>query len=257
MLQGSCLCGGVRYEIREPLGEVVHCHCSMCRKAHGAAFRTRASVSAEAFDFITGEHLVTYYESSPGEHRSFCSVCGSNLITKLDRQPEVYGFPLGTLDSDPHVTPTRHVFTRYKAPWFTITDDLPRSEEGAPGSLDERDPILECEADLRQAQLTSDVAALDRLLDDALVFTTVEGAIVGKADDLSMHRSGRFRITRMDPSDRRIIRFGSTAVVSVRMEAAASLDGAALDATLRYTRVWRQRPDGWRLIAGHMSVVQA
>jgi len=129
VLKGSCLCGGIRYEIGQRLTDVVNCHCSMCRKAHGAAFRTRATVAASALRFASGEELLTFYESSPGEHRSFCRVCGSNLITRFDRHPEVYGFALGTLDSDPEVKPIRHVFTRYKAPWHEITDDLPQIED--------------------------------------------------------------------------------------------------------------------------------
>jgi len=67
MLRGSCLCGSVRYEVRQPLGRIVHCHCSMCRKAHGAAFRTRAAVRVADFRWIAGEDLLTHYESSPGE----------------------------------------------------------------------------------------------------------------------------------------------------------------------------------------------
>ena len=101
----------------------------MCRKAHGAAFRTRASVKTSDFEFLSGEELLTYYESSTGEWRSFCSVCGSNMITKFSRFPEVYGFALGTLDTDPGIKVERHVFTRYKAPWYEITDILPQIED--------------------------------------------------------------------------------------------------------------------------------
>ncbi len=121
--------------------------------------------------------------------------------------------------------------------------------------MNDDDPILLREAELRQAQLTSDVELLDRLLDDALVFTTLEGLVVGKADDLNLHRSGRLHITKMDPSDRRVVRLGSTVVVSVRMDAEATFDGQAMRGALRYTRVWCERPDGWRVVAGHMSSV--
>jgi len=65
MLHGSCLCGGVRYEITGPLSGALNCHCSMCRKAHGAAFRSRARINATDFRWVQGEELVTYYESSP------------------------------------------------------------------------------------------------------------------------------------------------------------------------------------------------
>jgi ketosteroid isomerase-like protein len=99
------------------------------------------------------------------------------------------------------------------------------------------------------------VAALDRLLDDALIFTAVDGTVVGKSEDLALHRSRRLRITQMDPSERKIVRLGDVVVVSVRMEAAATMDGVKLRGPLRYTRVWRNNGDGWRVVAGHMSVV--
>jgi ketosteroid isomerase-like protein len=119
------------------------------------------------------------------------------------------------------------------------------------------DEILACEADLRHAQLTGDAAVLDRLLDDLLVFTTIDGTLASKSDDLSLHRSGRLRITRMDPSDRHMLHLGETSVVSVRMNAEAVMNGVPVTATLRYTRVWHKRSDGWRLVAGHMSTVSA
>ncbi|MGK0299023.1 MAG: hypothetical protein ACI9XC_002649 [Gammaproteobacteria bacterium] len=129
VLKGSCLCGGIAYEIHAPLNDVINCHCSMCRKAHGAAFRTRASVKVSDFKFLFGEELLTFYESSPGERRSFCSVCGAVLITKFDKYPDTYGFALGTLDTDPEAEITRHIFTKYKAPWYKITDDTPQVED--------------------------------------------------------------------------------------------------------------------------------
>ena len=89
------------------------------------------------------------------------------------------------------------------------------------------DQILACEAELRNAQLTGDVAVLDRLLDDLLVFTNIDGTLSSKSDDLSLHRSGRLRITRMDPSDRQLLHLGATSVVSVRMNAEAVMDGVA------------------------------
>lgn len=117
------------------------------------------------------------------------------------------------------------------------------------------DEILACEADLRQAQLTGDVATLDRLLDDLLVFTSFDGTLATKSDDLAFHRSGRLRITKMDPVDRHLLHLGATSVVSVLMNAEAVVDGVPATANMRYTRVWHKRPEGWRLVAGHMSAV--
>ena len=123
-------------------------------------------------------------------------------------------------------------------------------------SVDFTDESLRvCEMALRQAQLASDVAALDRLVDDALVFTGPDGMLYGKQDDLDAHRLGAIRITRLEPSEERVQRFGSIAVVSVRMEMAGTLNGSAFAGPFRYTRVWCARPDGWRIVAGHVSAV--
>ena len=129
MLRGSCLCGGVGYEISGPLSSPLNCHCTMCRKAHGAAFRSRAHVNANDFRWVRGEVLVTYYESSPGTHRGFCRVCGSPLLSRFDFDPASYGLPLGALDDDPGVKPAFHVFVAHKAPWFEITDGLKQYPE--------------------------------------------------------------------------------------------------------------------------------
>jgi len=129
MLHGSCLCRGVRYEISGPLTGALNCHCSLCRKAQGAAFRSRARVSAKDFRWVQGEELVTYFESSPGNLRGFCRVCGSPIINRSDNDQSLYGLALGTLDDDPGVRPKVHVFVGSKAPWFEITDDLPQFPE--------------------------------------------------------------------------------------------------------------------------------
>ena len=114
--------------------------------------------------------------------------------------------------------------------------------------------ILACEEQLRQAQLASDVVVLDRLLDDELLFTSIDGTLASKSDDLALHGSGRLRITRMNPLERRLLHLGDTSVVNVKMDASAIIDGAPISGSLRYTRVWRRRPDGWRIVAGHMSI---
>ena len=129
MLRGSCLCGGIRYEISGKLDAARNCHCSMCRKAHGAAFRSRATVRSADFRWTAGEHLLAFFESSPGNHRGFCRVCGSPLLSKFDSDTSVFGLPLGALDDDPGIRPKMHVYVADKAPWFTITDDLPQFAE--------------------------------------------------------------------------------------------------------------------------------
>ncbi len=128
MIRGGCLCGEVRFEISGALTEASHCHCSMCRKAHGAAFGTYARVQARDFRFVSGRDRVARYRSSEKVVRTFCSRCGSTLQWLPDSRPEVLAIALGVIDGDPGVRPSRHIFVGSKAPWHDITDRLPRHD---------------------------------------------------------------------------------------------------------------------------------
>lgn len=132
MLQGSCACGRIRYEIRGELGPVGHCHCWQCRKHSGASFGTTAPVRADEFHVVEGEDLLASWESSPGFHRFFAGCCGSPIFKRLDAVPQVLGFRLGTLDSDPGKLARDHVFVSSKVPWIEIQDELPQEPGGAP-----------------------------------------------------------------------------------------------------------------------------
>lgn len=132
-LHASCLCQGVAIEIDGPVKNILFCHCIMCRKAHGSAFRARGRVKTKDLRWVRGEELVRYYESSPGQRRGFCSNCGSSLFTKFTDAPHVLGLALGILDDDPGSRPTCHVFVGSKAPWYDITDSLPQHQSFPPG----------------------------------------------------------------------------------------------------------------------------
>ena len=126
MIRGSCLCGEVRFEISGKLSGASHCHCSMCRKAHGAAFGTYAAAKAADFRVVSGSERITRYRSSAGIVRTFCARCGSSLPGFDSRSPDVVDVALGVLDDDPGVRPTCHIFVASKAPWHEITDRLPQ-----------------------------------------------------------------------------------------------------------------------------------
>ena len=128
---GSCLCGAVRYEITGSPGRTGHCHCSICRKSHAAAFVTWAMVDPVQFRWTSGAELVTAYESSPQRARCFCSRCGSALVSTLCGN--VMEVALGTVDGDPGVRPGEHIFTGSRAAWYEIEDALPQFEEWPPG----------------------------------------------------------------------------------------------------------------------------
>ena len=116
-------------------------------------------------------------------------------------------------------------------------------------------PIEAVEERLIHAQLAGDADALDSLLADDLLYTGLAGELAGKADDLALHRSGRFRITRMDVLERRIVDLGETVVVIALMETAAVFETNQLAGQLRYTRVWAREGESWRLKVAHLGQV--
>ena len=132
MIKGSCLCGEVTYVINGKLGDITHCHCTTCRKAHGAAFSSVSAVQIEDFHFTSGEALLKCYASSPDKVRCFCMNCGSHIYAHRQGQSH-YILRLGTLDDDPNVRPINHIWLSEKAPWYDPQTDgaLPKFSEWA------------------------------------------------------------------------------------------------------------------------------
>jgi hypothetical protein len=126
MYRGGCLCGSVRFEISGKIRNIVHCHCSRCRKAQGSAFATNGIVKAGEFKILSGADTLTGYESSPGQTKYFCRICGSPIMSKSDSRPEQVRVRLGTIDSDIEERPMAHIFVTSKANWEEITGDLPQ-----------------------------------------------------------------------------------------------------------------------------------
>ena len=125
VLKGSCLCGGVRYEVNGPLDAMACCHCRECRKASGAEFATNGSVAASDFKLLAGENLLREFESSPGQARVFCGSCGSPIMKRIAEKPEKLRLRLGCLDSDLDQKPVVRVFVSEKLCFSEIADDIP------------------------------------------------------------------------------------------------------------------------------------
>lgn len=130
MLGGSCLCGSVSYEIRGAPKAMYHCHCGVCRKANGASLATNLIVAAADFAVVAGRESLTGFESSPQKQRYFCSRCGSPIYSHSAHTREVVSVRCGTLDADPALRPSAHIYTASKAPWTEICDGLPQKPEG-------------------------------------------------------------------------------------------------------------------------------
>lgn len=129
-IKGGCLCGKVRYQIAGPLLGADHCHCSKCRRQHGAAFATYAGFNPGAFQWISGEEHVKVYEAASGAGWCFCSECGSSLAGT--EEGRISSVALGTVEGDPGIRPALHIFVGSKAEWYEINDDLPQFEERPP-----------------------------------------------------------------------------------------------------------------------------
>ena len=124
MIKGSCLCGSVRYVVQAEIEHAENCHCAMCRKAHSSAYSTNALVPTDSLHVEGVDHLSSF-RSSPTREKLFCSKCGSQLFIKRLNSPEGTVITMGTLDDDPMIRPTRHVFTQSKAPWHEVDGRIP------------------------------------------------------------------------------------------------------------------------------------
>ena len=132
MLTGSCHCGTVKYEVPGKLLRFVNCHCDDCRKFSGSAFASIVVADAAGFRITAGADQVAEYASSPGKRRCFCRKCGTHMFAFGENRPGMVILRPGTLDADPGLRPDLHLWTRAKAPWHEILDDLPRLPEGYP-----------------------------------------------------------------------------------------------------------------------------
>ena len=126
-MKGGCLCSKVRYEVAGPLLDADHCHCSLCRKQHGAAFSTYASFKPGTFKWVSGESDIKIFETPSGAGWCFCRECGSSLAGT--DKGNVTSVTLGTVEGDPGIKPESHIFVGSKARWHEISDDLPQFNE--------------------------------------------------------------------------------------------------------------------------------
>lgn len=130
-VRGSCLCGGVRFEVTAPFLRWTNCHCSLCRKHSGTFGAMTLRAPREAVRLLAGEELLRTYD--PGDGRAlkvFCSTCGSSLFGGTWPEGEEVSIRAGALDDDPVIRPQLHIYVDSAAPWDELPDDgLPRHAE--------------------------------------------------------------------------------------------------------------------------------
>jgi len=132
-MTGGCLCGGVRYEVTEPLVAAGYCHCTRCQRRTGSAAAVSALVAPGSLRITSGEELLASFDPRGGWSKVFCSLCGGALWAQSPADREMVAVRMGTFDSDPGVRPSYRQFVAYAAPWEPIPDDgLPRYPERVP-----------------------------------------------------------------------------------------------------------------------------
>ena len=129
-INGSCFCGAVTYKIDGKLRDARSCHCSMCRKAFSSQASAFARLNTDEFSWLTGENLLSTYESKTGSGIHFCSKCGSTLCGT--NEGKVIGVTLGCVEGDPNIEIGMHIFVGSKATWEIISEGAPQYEEWPP-----------------------------------------------------------------------------------------------------------------------------
>lgn len=119
--QGSCLCAAVSYLLLTPPKAVTHCHCSQCRKSHGAAFASYGSIPRSMLRILRGATSIKAFSSSPTVTREFCTECGSTLFWSRAQGEfaDWISIALGTLDTPFLPRKQKHVYVDAAAPWYS------------------------------------------------------------------------------------------------------------------------------------------
>ncbi len=129
-LTGGCLCGGVRFEVTEPLVSSGYCHCTRCQRRTGTGASASGRIVPGSLRIQSGDELIRSYAPEDGFLMVFCSGCGSALWSQSPDDPEVISVRLGAFDGDPGIRPAYRTFTAFAAAWEAIPDDgLPRFPE--------------------------------------------------------------------------------------------------------------------------------
>lgn len=132
--QGSCLCGDVRFTVDWPSLWVAHCHCTLCQRAHGAAFVTWFGMADDRVHIDDTAGSLRWYHSSPGAERGFCARCGSSLFFRSHRWPSELHITLANLDGEADRAPMAHVCWDTHVGWamHNLDDGLPRKTADQP-----------------------------------------------------------------------------------------------------------------------------
>lgn len=122
-LHGSCLCGGVKFEVSQEPETLRYCHCESCKKLSGGAATVNFRVPSASIRIIEGEDLLQTFQPAEGTAKTFCLACGSNLFGGGWPNSETCSVRATAIDDEFAARPSAHIFTRSVAAWETLPED--------------------------------------------------------------------------------------------------------------------------------------
>ncbi len=127
---GRCHCGAVHYAVGGAFAYALNCHCSNCRRTTGAAFKPFAGIARALVTVVEGADGLLLVGKAENND-THCARCGS-LVFSVVRDGAFVHVALGTLEGEPGIRPSAHIFVGSKAVWFEITDGLPQYDRFPP-----------------------------------------------------------------------------------------------------------------------------
>lgn len=117
--------------------------------------------------------------------------------------------------------------------------------------------IMQLEELERTAILEGDTLSLANIMSERLMVNNPENRLVDYHEVMKRLRTGKIDYTRFDRKIDKISVFGNTAIVmgSETIEPKSTSDNAGKTITRRFTNVWQQGPDGWKLIARQATII--
>jgi ketosteroid isomerase-like protein len=109
--------------------------------------------------------------------------------------------------------------------------------------------VLKLEQQWEDALVKSDVAALEKLYDDTMVYTHSSGSVDNKSAYINAIKSGATKYQSMKRDDIKVNVYGNAAVVTCHWEVHVLARGNKIDTNARYIHVYVKRKDGWKMVA--------
>jgi hypothetical protein len=131
IMSGGCACGAIRYECSGKPVLMLNCHCRDCQRASGTAYAAILTMP-RACVRISGEPR---YHTAMGKagravERGFCASCGSQVVLRLEKFPDLLGLQAGSLDDPSLYRPAIEVFTASAQPWDHMNPETQKKPEG-------------------------------------------------------------------------------------------------------------------------------